>query len=157
MILSKALNACLGLDIAKAKLDACLQVGTRAHHAEFDNSPPGLTALRAWCQKHGAPAPATVLEATGRYSELAATTLYAAGWRVHVANPRRIKLVRQAESFRNKFKFNISWTPTSLNRAASLLPELPTLKTKFNYDFASRKAGKSDEKSSADESGITRW
>lgn len=102
MILTEPLHACLGLDIAKAKLDACLLVGARARHAEFDNSPPGLTALRAWCQKHGVPAPATVLEATGRYSDLAATTLHAAGWRVHVANPRRIKDHARSLGRRNK-------------------------------------------------------
>jgi transposase len=84
-------STCLGLDIAKAKLDACLLLGPQAHHAQFDNSATGLRGLRAWCQKHGADTPLTVLEATGRYSELAATTLHAAGHGVHLANPRRIK------------------------------------------------------------------
>jgi transposase len=102
MILSQPLDCCLGLDIAKAKLDACLLSGAQAHHAQFDNSQPGLQRLRAWCQKHGAAAPLTVLEATGRYSELAATELHSAGHRVHLANPRRIKDYARSLGRRNK-------------------------------------------------------
>jgi transposase len=102
MILSQPLDCCLGLDIAKAKLDACLLSGTQAFHAQFDNSKPGLQALRVWCRKHGALAPWTVLEATGRYGELAATELHAAGHRVHLANPRRIKDYARSLGRRNK-------------------------------------------------------
>ena len=96
------ITTCLGLDIAKAKLDACLLHDRRVHHATFDNSASGLSALRTWCQKHGAPAPRTVLEATGRYSELAAFTLHGAGHHVHVANPRRIKDHAKSLGRRNK-------------------------------------------------------
>jgi transposase len=102
MNLIEPIHPCLGLDVAKAKLDACLLVGQRALAAQFDNSPAGLTALRTWCQKHHASAPLTVLEATGRYSELAATTLHAAGHRVHVANARRIKDHARSLGRRNK-------------------------------------------------------
>jgi transposase len=102
MILSKPLDCCLGLDIAKAKFDACLLLGAQAHHAQFDNSKPGIAALRAWCKKLGAPTPHTVLEATGRYGELAATALHAAGHRIHVANPRRIKDHARSLGHRNK-------------------------------------------------------
>jgi len=102
MILTEPIRACLGLDIAKAKFDACLLLGPRAHHAQFDNSKPGVAALRAWCKKLGAPAPHTVLEATGRYGELAAAGLHAAGHRVHVANPRRIKDHARSLGHRNK-------------------------------------------------------
>ena len=93
---------CLGLDAAKAKIDACLLLGTRVHHHQFDNTKAGLAALRAWCQKLGAPTPLTVLEATGRYSDLAALTLHAAGHRVHLANPRRIKDYARSLGRRNK-------------------------------------------------------
>jgi len=102
MILTDPIHTCLGLDIAKAKFDACLLAGTRALHAQFENSKPGIAALRAWCKKHHAPAPLTVLEATGRYGELAATTLHAAGHRVHIANPRRIKDHARSLGRRNK-------------------------------------------------------
>src|SRR5436190_20830344 len=84
-------TVCLGLDIAKLKLDACLRSGPQAQHQQFENSPAGLKALRAWCQRFGQRAPHTVLEATGCYGELTATTLHAAGFPVHLANARRIK------------------------------------------------------------------
>jgi transposase len=96
------LSTCLGLDIAKAKLDAALLHDGRVRHATFENSLGGLTALRAWCQHHGVPTPLTVLEATGRYSELAAATLHGAGHHVHVANPRRIKDHARSLGRRNK-------------------------------------------------------
>ena len=102
MILTEPARACLGLDMAKAKFDACQLLGPRAHHAQFDNSKPGIASLRAWCKKHGAPAPHTVLQATGRYGELAASALHAAGHRVHVANPGRIEDHARRHGQRNK-------------------------------------------------------
>jgi transposase len=102
MILTDSIRICLGLDISKAKLDACLLGGPRALHAQFENSKSGIAALRAWCKKHHAHAPLTVLEATGRYGELAAAELHAAGHRVHVANPRRIKDHARSLGRRNK-------------------------------------------------------
>jgi transposase len=102
MILTDPPPVCLGLDIAKAKLDACLLLGTRAHHAQFDNTTSGLQRLRGWCKKRGADTPRTVLEATGRYGELAATLLHKAGHRVHVVNPRRIKDHARSLGRRNK-------------------------------------------------------
>ncbi len=53
MIRTGSIDSCLGLDIAKAKLDACLLSGSRTHHAQFDNSKPGPASLRAWCKRHG--------------------------------------------------------------------------------------------------------
>ena len=95
-------EACLGLDIAKAKFDACLLRGSQLRHAQFDNTPAGVRQLRAWCAKLGAPTVLTVLEATGRYSELVATQLHAAGHCVHLANPRRIKDHARSLGRRNK-------------------------------------------------------
>jgi transposase len=102
MLLSAPIHTCLGLDISKAKLDACLRISQHAFHAQFDNSKRGIAALRAWCLKHGAPSPLSVLEATGCYSDLAANQLHAAGHRVHVANPRRIKDYARSLGRRNK-------------------------------------------------------
>jgi transposase len=100
-LLTEPIRTCLGLDIAKAKLDACLLHAGRTQHAQFENSTTGLAALRAWCQKHGTCTPLTILEATGRYS-VAATTLHAAGHTLHLANPRRIKDHGKSLGFRNK-------------------------------------------------------
>jgi transposase len=48
-----------------------------------------------------------VLEAIGRYGERAATELHATGWRVHVANPRRIKDHARSLGQRNKAPLRI--------------------------------------------------
>jgi len=72
-------------------------------------------------------------------------------------NDKLLPRFRRAERLKDKLKFNISWTPTSLNRAASTLPELPTIKAKFNFDFASRKKEKSRERLADDSSSLTRW
>jgi transposase len=96
------LRNCLGLDIAKAKLEACLFLLGRFYHSQFENSKAGLQRLRAWCQKLGAPLPAVVLESTGRYGELAALELHAAGYQVHWVNPRRIKDYARSFGRRNK-------------------------------------------------------
>ena len=96
------LEPSLGLDISKAKLDACLLLGTKAHHTQYDNTPAGLQRLRTWCHKLGAPTAQVVLEATGRYSDLAANLLHQAGHHVHVANPRRIKDYARSLGRRNK-------------------------------------------------------
>jgi transposase len=95
-------QTCLGLDIAKAKLDACLFFESRFHHAQFENSKAGIKRLRAWHQKLGAPLPFVVLESTGRYGDLAALELHTAGHQVHLANPRRIKDYARSYGRRNK-------------------------------------------------------
>lgn len=102
MIIHQSVQPWLGLDISKAKIDACLLVGARPHHVEFDNSKSGIGRLRTWCKKLGAPNVSTVLEATGRYGDLAAAELQAAGHPVHVANPRRIKEHARSLGRRNK-------------------------------------------------------
>jgi transposase len=95
-------TTCLGLDISKATLDACLLASGRTTTAQFANTATGLQQLHLWCQKRGAATPLTVLEATGRYSELAAMTLHTAGYPVHLANPRRVKDHARSLGRRNK-------------------------------------------------------
>lgn len=95
-------QVCLGLDIAKRKLDACLRLGPHTHHREFENTAAGLKALRTWCRHLGQPKPLTVLEATGCYGELAATSLHAAGFPLHLAQARRIKDHARSLGRRNK-------------------------------------------------------
>ena len=95
-------QACLGLDISKATVDACLLRGEQIRQAQFDNTSAGVRQLRAWCLKLGQPTVLTVLEATGRYNELVATELHAAGYGLHLANPRRIKDHARSLGRRNK-------------------------------------------------------
>jgi len=95
-------EACLGLDISQAKIDAALLRTGATFHAPFANSRAGLKQLQAWCRRHGVTTTLAVLEATGSYGELAATELHAAGWSVHLANARRIKDYARSLGRRNK-------------------------------------------------------
>lgn len=95
-------STCLGLDVAKAKLDACLWHDQARHHASFDNSPTGLRKLLAWLRRLHPDPLCAVLEATGPYGDLAAATLHAAGHAVSVVNPRRIKDHIRSLGQRNK-------------------------------------------------------
>ena len=60
---------------------------------------------------------------------------------------RLIKYYRRIERYRDKLKFKVSWTPTSLNRAAMSLPDLPPLnaKVKFDFSFTKRKLDRRSE------------
>src|SRR6516165_4019198 len=86
-------TAFVGIDVAKATLDACLLgPGGRARRAAFANDAAGHAALLAWADRHAAGAALHFcLEATGPYSEAPAAALAQAGRRVSVANPARVK------------------------------------------------------------------
>jgi transposase len=85
--------ACVGIDVSKATLDACLLFpGGRAKAAAFANDAAGHAALRAWADRHAAGAPLHfVLEATGPYSDPPALALADAGRHVSVVSPTRVK------------------------------------------------------------------
>ena len=55
-----------------------------------------------WLLKHGGKGCAVCLETTGRYGEAVAEALYAAGFRVSVVNPARIRGYADAQLRRNK-------------------------------------------------------
>jgi len=99
-----AATAFVGIDVAKATLDACLLLpGGKARAATFANDPAGHAALIAWADRHAAGLPAHFcLEATGPYSELPATALAEAGRLVSVANPARVKAHAAASGQGNK-------------------------------------------------------
>ena len=52
-----------GVDVSKARLDACIEPGSI--FAGFDNDPAGIAALAAFCRQHQAGL--AVMEATGGY------------------------------------------------------------------------------------------
>lgn len=86
----------LGIDVAKAKLDAALWIeSSRKWYAcKVDNDDAGGRKLLAWAQaKSGQPADAlrVVLEATGVYHEATAQLFHDAGCTVVVANPKRAR------------------------------------------------------------------
>ena len=124
---------CLGLDVAKAKLDACLLLDGHKHHATFDNSQPGMRKLLAWVRKlHPDPLQRAVMESTGPYGELAAAILHEAGHRVSVVNPRWIKNHARSLGLRNKTDRLDAWLIADYARTHDCdqwLPPAPELAT----------------------------
>lgn len=98
-------TACeVGIDVAKRKFDIALLINNKIKAKVFDNTPSGHKAFAEWFGERGAIPEQTHLcmEATGPYSEILATSLVAAGWRVSVVNPARIKGFAQGELARHK-------------------------------------------------------
>jgi transposase len=103
-----AATAFVGIDVSKDTLDACLLLpGGKERQTAFANDARGHAALLAWADHHAAGAVAEgglhfCLEATGPYSEAPADALAAAGRRVSVANPARVKAHAAAGGQANK-------------------------------------------------------
>ncbi|HXG49742.1 MAG TPA: transposase [Methylomirabilota bacterium] len=91
----------VGVDIAKAKFDACLG-RTKPVLKTFDNTPEGCTALLAWLAQHGVAQAHICLEATSTYGDTLARHCHERGHRVSLVNPARIKAFGQACGLRNK-------------------------------------------------------
>ena len=91
----------VGVDIAKAKFDACLW-RARPLLKTFDNTPEGCTALLAWLAQHGVTQAHVCLEATSTYGDALARHCHERGHRVSLVNPARIKAFGQACGLRNK-------------------------------------------------------
>ena len=92
----------LGIDIAKRTFAVALLRDGKSRHRHFNNTPSGFTQLLTWlARQHVTPVHA-VLEATGAYGEALALALHAAGHRVSVVNPARIKAFGQSRLARNK-------------------------------------------------------
>jgi transposase len=92
----------LGLDIAKAKIDACLMAGDQVTYTQVANTPDGFAALRAWLATQGVRQVQVCLEATGTYGEAVAADLHAAAHRVSLINPARLKAYAQVTMTRTK-------------------------------------------------------
>ena len=86
----------LGLDVAKAKLDACLLLDENQHKRKTKvvaNTKNGIVELLQWTLKHGIEASTlhVVMEGTGVYHELAALSLSDVGVMVSIVNPAQVK------------------------------------------------------------------
>ena len=86
----------LGLDVAKAKLDACLLLDESHHKRKTKvvaNTAHGVAELLLWAFKHGALQSTlhVIMEGTGVYHELAALVLSDAGVMVSIVNPAQVK------------------------------------------------------------------
>lgn len=100
--MTTALQAHLGLDIAKSKFDAALLQDGRTRHHQFANTAEGFQALRTWLGDRATLPLHACLEATGIYGEALAVFLHQQGMRVSVVNPARIKAFAQSELLRTK-------------------------------------------------------
>jgi transposase len=81
-----------GVDVSKARLDACIEPG--AIFASFDNDPAGIAALAAFCRQHQAELVA--MEATGGYERKAFLLLWQQGLPCAIANARNVRLYAEA-------------------------------------------------------------
>ena len=93
----------LGLDLAKAKFNACLiRESGKLRHSSFPNSPAGFAQLSQWLQKLGASSTHACMEATGTYYEALAAYLHEEGHTVSVVNPAAVKAYAQSRLSRTK-------------------------------------------------------
>ena len=97
------MTACLGLDVAKSKVDAALLMENGKFKTKtFANTAKGFAELVDWLAARGAAKAPACMEATGSYHEALATFLFDAGHRVSVVNPGRIKSFGASEGIRTK-------------------------------------------------------
>src|ERR1043166_5360798 len=92
----------LGLDVAKASVQAELRTQERKVRFGFANNAKGLAELARALVQQGAPRIWAGLEATGPYSQALALWLHAQGHRVSLLNPRRVKQYAQSSGRRSK-------------------------------------------------------
>jgi transposase len=95
----------VGIDIAKAKLDAALLVGARFRQSTFGNTEAGFQQLLAWLAGHRpdrSPPVHACMEATGNWGLDLADALHSRGVRVSIVNPARIKAYGESELARDK-------------------------------------------------------
>jgi transposase len=81
-----------GVDVSKAKLDACVEPGGR--FASFDNDAAGIAELAAFCRMHAVNL--VVMEASGGYERRAFLGLWETGVSCALTNPRNVRHYAEA-------------------------------------------------------------
>ena len=81
-----------GVDISKARLDACIEPGSI--RGSFANDPAGIAGLAAFCRQHRVELVA--MEATGGYERRAFLLLWEQGLPCTVTNARQVRLYAEA-------------------------------------------------------------
>jgi len=81
-----------GVDVSKARLDACIEPG--AIFESFDNDAAGIAKLAAFCRRHRADL--VVMEATGGYERRAFLLLWEQGLACALTNPRSVRRYAEA-------------------------------------------------------------
>src|SRR5436189_1251098 len=92
----------LGLDVAKASVQAELRTNGKRVRFGFANNGKGFAQLARILKEHNVPKVWAGLEATGPYSHALALWLHGAGHRVSLLNPRRVKQYARSAGKRNK-------------------------------------------------------
>ena len=96
-------NFCLGIDVAKLKLDCALRLPNGKHRNKVvENNIKGFIALVEWLAKHEASSVHVCMEATGIYWEEVAEYLSVHGMKVSVLNPAQIKAFGTSRMVRTK-------------------------------------------------------
>jgi transposase len=96
-------NFCLGIDVAKLKLDCALRLPNGKHRNKVvENNIKGFIALVEWLAKHEASSAHVCMEATGIYWEEVAEYLSVYGMKVSVLNPAQIKAFGTSRMVRTK-------------------------------------------------------
>jgi transposase len=81
-----------GVDVSKARLDACIQPG--GMFQSFDNDAAGIAALAEFCREHAVQL--AVMEASGGYERQAFLLLWDAGIACALTNPRSVRRYAEA-------------------------------------------------------------
>ena len=92
----------LGLDVAKATVQAELRTNGNKVRFGFANNARGFAQLDRILKEHNVPKVWAGLEATGPYSHALALWLHGQGHRVSLLNPRRVKHYARSAGNRNK-------------------------------------------------------
>ena len=92
----------LGLDVAKASVQAELRSSSNKVRFGFANNAKGFAQLARILKEHNVPKVWAGLEATGPYSHALALWLHDQGHRVSLLNPRRVKYYARSAGNRNK-------------------------------------------------------
>lgn len=96
-------DSVLGIDISKSKFHVCLLLPNgKTRPKVFANTPEGHQELLDWLRKFDVNKTHACMEATGSYGLALAHFLFAAGQRVSVVNPGRVKGFAKSEMTRTK-------------------------------------------------------
>lgn len=97
------MQAVLGIDVSKDKVDVALLLSeSKPMTATFANTKAGFKQLQQWLHRQTKQPLHACLEATGRYGEAIAESLFACGHQVSVVNPSRIHAYGRSKLRRSK-------------------------------------------------------
>jgi transposase len=107
-----------GVDVSKARLDACIEPG--GIHAGFDNDAAGIATLAAFCREHRTEL--VVMEASGGYERQAFLLLWELGIPCGLTNPRSVRRYAEAMGLLEKTDRIDSWVIARFGQAKSIQP-----------------------------------